>query len=566
MRIRTGRGFVFSLCWSTFALASWVLLPCALNAQTPTVVPGGVVNSASFTAPVVAGSAASLFGTDLSSGTNNTFDLPLPTTLAGTTVFMDGIAVPLFFVSSLQINFQVPWELAGQTQASLTVTTDSGTSSPITVNLATFAPGFVALYQVNVQVPENVTLDTAVPVVITIGGVSSNTVTMATQSGAEQNCFQFPGGIMFSVVHYITSANAAGDFLVVGDMPLSTQNLFPLPNSPNQRFCGEVEIAPGLFAEAYVPTTDERQGIFSSFEGLLVDPLTGEPFPGGFMPLDPLFAWRVISTSQVAPGNPVPTLTSLSPSSATQGDLGFTLSVSGSNFLAGSVVRWNGEERVTTFVSSTELQASISATDIAAAGTAEVTVFNPPLGGGISGSVTFSINPPPAVNPGGLVNGASFAGGVALASGSITSLFGSNLAAATVIAESLPLPTTLGGVTVEVNGIAAPLFFVSPGQINFQIPHELEGQSEVSVTVTVDGVTSSPETVELAPSSPAIFSTDSSGSGQGAVLIANTAIYSCTSRNFLRLPPGRTRGIPFDFLRRSGRCNQPAWDWASSFR
>jgi hypothetical protein len=89
--------------------------------------------------------------------------------------------------------------------------------------------------------------------------------------------------------------------------------------------------------------------------------------------------------------NPVPTLTSLSPTSAVAGGLAFTLTVNGSNFLSTSVVRWNASDRATTFVSAAQLTASIPASDLAAAGTAEVTVFNPTPGGGTSNPLTFTI-------------------------------------------------------------------------------------------------------------------------------------------------------------------------------
>lgn len=57
------------------------------------------------------------------------------------------------------------------------------------------------------------------------------------------------------------------------------------------------------------------------------------------------------------------------------------------------MVRWNGANRTTTFVSSTQLQAAIPASDIATAGTAQVTVFNPPPGGNTSNALTFNVNP-----------------------------------------------------------------------------------------------------------------------------------------------------------------------------
>ena len=132
----------------------------------------------------------------------------------------------------------------------------------------------------------------------------------------------------------------------------------------------------------------------------------------------------------------------------------------------------------------------------------------------------------PAV--GGVVNGASFAN-LPPPAGSIGSIFGTNLAFSTLVADSTPLPTSLGGVSVQINGIAAPLFFVSPLQINFQVPWESLGLPEGSITVTVNGVTSAPQTISLAPFHPGIFATNSAGTGQGAILIAATGEFAAPS-------------------------------------
>src|SRR2546425_3135129 len=96
-------------------------------------------------------------------------------------------------------------------------------------------------------------------------------------------------------------------------------------------------------------------------------------------------------TINLAP-NPVPTIGSLTPGNATAGAGAFTLTVNGTNFVSGSVVRWNSSARTTTFVSSTQLQAAITVGDIATVGTASVTVFSPTPGGGTSGALTFTIN------------------------------------------------------------------------------------------------------------------------------------------------------------------------------
>jgi len=89
--------------------------------------------------------------------------------------------------------------------------------------------------------------------------------------------------------------------------------------------------------------------------------------------------------------NPVPAISFLNPSGTAVGGPAFTLTVSGSNFLASSVVRWNGSDRPTAFQNNTQVTAQIPAGDIAATGTAAITVFNPTPGGGTSNSLNFSI-------------------------------------------------------------------------------------------------------------------------------------------------------------------------------
>ena len=95
--------------------------------------------------------------------------------------------------------------------------------------------------------------------------------------------------------------------------------------------------------------------------------------------------------SSTATSNPAPTLSNISPSSVTVGSAGFTLTLSGSNFLPTSVVRWNGSSRPVTFDNSFQLRAEISALDIQLLGNNTVTVSNPGPGGGLSSPATFTV-------------------------------------------------------------------------------------------------------------------------------------------------------------------------------
>lgn len=106
---------------------------------------------------------------------------------------------------------------------------------------------------------------------------------------------------------------------------------------------------------------------------------------------------------------------------------------------------------------------------------------------------------------------------------SITALFGSGLAAGTAVATAQPLPTTLGGVSVRIRDSAgvervSPLFYTSPGQINYQVP---AGSASGEARVTVVGSSSPTEgTVLIQPAMPGIFTANADGAGvpAGSVL------------------------------------------------
>jgi len=118
----------------------------------------------------------------------------------------------------------------------------------------------------------------------------------------------------------------------------------------------------------------------------------------------------------------------------------------------------------------------------------------------------------PSVADGGVLNGASFVKGQPVTTGSLVSIFGSNLASAMAQADTIPLSTSLGGVTVQfVNGgttVNAPMLFVSGSQVNAQIPWNLVpggATANVSVTVNVNGTASAPSQFTVGPFSPGIF-------------------------------------------------------------
>jgi uncharacterized protein (TIGR03437 family) len=134
----------------------------------------------------------------------------------------------------------------------------------------------------------------------------------------------------------------------------------------------------------------------------------------------------------------------------------------------------------------------------------------------------------------GVLNGASF--GSHLSPGTLASLFGSNLATATRSADSIPLPTDILGTRVLVQGpsmpgpIAAPIYFVSLGQINFQIPFEVVRSSVTIIVSTAQG-SSDPVKVNLDAVAPGIFSRTADGSGDAIAFHAGFKLLTRTPDN-----------------------------------
>jgi hypothetical protein len=141
-----------------------------------------------------------------------------------------------------------------------------------------------------------------------VSGVTASELVMigGVQQGAQPPlCEAKPPFITppFKQVYYTTDANAYGDRLVVGQLAdlkgfADVVSKLTLPKQLNQQYCSQVELAPGFYASIYVPTKLEKEGNFSAFEGLLVDPTTFAPVPGGFLRdylNNNIYAFRVAS-------------------------------------------------------------------------------------------------------------------------------------------------------------------------------------------------------------------------------------------------------------------------------
>jgi uncharacterized protein (TIGR03437 family) len=155
------------------------------------------------------------------------------------------------------------------------------------------------------------------------------------------------------------------------------------------------------------------------------------------------------------------------------------------------------------------------------------------------------------LDPLGVVSAASFApGGNPIAPGEFIALFGSGLAKGPQTAN-IPYPATLNGVTVTINGKAAPLYFVSAGQINAIVPYATTGTT--ATIVVQNGTNSNSVTVPLAATAPGVFTSDQSGSGIGAIRHADFTLVDAGHP----AAPGETVLV---YLTGLGAVNPPATD------
>jgi len=140
----------------------------------------------------------------------------------------------------------------------------------------------------------------------------------------------------------------------------------------------------------------------------------------------------------------------------------------------------------------------------------------------------------PQISSGGVLDGAGFVVGQAVAPGSLVSIFGNGLATSLLQGDTIPLSTNIGGTRVTMNGIAAPLYFVSGGQVNAQVPWDVLPQGVASgtanVVVTLNGATSPTLSVNVGQFSPNVFA-----AGSFAIAI--------TSDGTLAAPAGAIPGL-----------------------
>jgi uncharacterized protein (TIGR03437 family) len=150
----------------------------------------------------------------------------------------------------------------------------------------------------------------------------------------------------------------------------------------------------------------------------------------------------------------------------------------------------------------------------------------------INVTLTVAAAGPPTI--GAVVNGASDITG-AVSPGEIITIYGTNIGPATpaglVITSSGTVATTLSNTQVTFDGTAAPLIYVSSGQINAIVPYEITpGRGTTNVVVSTNGKVSQSLQLQVTATAPGVFTAAQNGSGQGAILNQDNVTLNSSSK------------------------------------
>jgi uncharacterized protein (TIGR03437 family) len=140
--------------------------------------------------------------------------------------------------------------------------------------------------------------------------------------------------------------------------------------------------------------------------------------------------------------------------------------------------------------------------------TGAVTMTARATAGNLSASTTtlgaVAPNAPVILAPHGTLNNLNPQVGNPLAPGTIVAIYGSKLATTATSPGQVPLPNSFQGTSVVVSGLSAPLYYVSDGQINAQLPAELTPNATYSIVASVNGAYSVPDTITVTDATPGV--------------------------------------------------------------
>jgi len=213
-----------------------------------------------------------------------------------------------------------------------------------------------------------------------------------------------------------------------------------------------------------------------------------------------------------------PSLTALSPNSATVGSGPTTISITGSGFVSGSTAEWNGSSLATAYISATQMTAVVPAGDLAVAGTAGVTVVNPAPGAAASNSAAFAVdNPTPTL--------AGVSPNIAATDGAATTvtLTGTNFVAGAVARWNGSALSTISVSATQLTAVVPASDLAAPGTAYLTVANPGPG-SPTSGAVAFTVSTPKPILAGISPTSATVGTTNLTVTATGSGFVTTSAV------------------------------------------
>ena len=537
----TGTGFAAgaSVTWNTTALTAKFVSATQMTAAVPASLIGGAGNVNIIVTNAGVPSAASVFTinppppviTSLVPATAVATSAAFSLTIDGTgftssdTVQWGSTALNTTFVSPTQLNAYVPTGLiasAGNVSVVVSAGSVSSSSSPFTI---TAPPVITALNPVAaVQGGPSFTLTVNGTGFVSGAQIQWNGAVLPT---AFLSSTQLTASISSSMVAYTGSVtiqvNSSGassngvNFAINGPPTISSLSPTSAP-AGGAAFTLTVNGTGFLSGASVTWNGTALTTKFVSVTQLTASVTATQIATAGTASIAVSSGGTATSTLSL-PMTPPPAIMALNPATVVGSGSPFTLTVSGTGFVSGTTIQWNGTALQTTYVSSTQLTAAVPANMAAGTGTASIVASNG------SGQASVAVKLPitaalPAMTAGGVVP--IYSSSPVIQPGSWVSIYGTGLANGTYVWTG-NFPTTLGGTSVKINNKAAYLWSVSPTQINLQAPTDsTTGVVNVVVTTAAGSTTS---TVTLAPYGPSLSLLPASNYAAGVILTNGTGAF-----------------------------------------
>jgi uncharacterized protein (TIGR03437 family) len=517
------------------------------NATVSAAGAGGTLSHGGDAAKVAPGSLVSLFGVNLSADTAaaDASQDQLPTTLAGTEVYFNGIRAPLLYVSPTQINTQIPWEVADSTSINAYVRSirNGGIvmTTPVAVSIVTQNPGIFARSRPATGPGEGVVLhgsSQATGVILVDGTIQAGDVVTITIEDRSYTYTVLSGDNLDSVRDALVAlVNTDPKVSAIAGIAFARNLIIRArlagPEGNGTPYSVSVTGAAGSSGANLILTPEGSSLCCANIANAPVTP-DNPAIPGevilvyatglGAPQQDETISSLINTGAKYPDGGPVTQPVNFVSSLAGNK----TANVLSAGLKPGTVGVYEVVLQLNSDMPSDPLTQLYIAQDVYVSNIVTFAVTNPADSNAPTPAIPTAApaaTPPAAQNPqptvAAVANAASYYA-AAITPGENIVIFGSGLGPGVLASGSSGgqgnLPTVLAGTQVLFDGIPAPVVYAMANQTSVMVPYEIAGKPTTSMQVLYNGAASNVVSCSVVAQEPGIYTLNSQGFGQAAIL------------------------------------------------